>query len=446
LHDVRQPLGRSVFFSYGRMASLANVAELPISMPRVAEMRLEDLDEQMRTVRRIEAPKDAIGRMATNPWNDLRMESWKAGDEALIEASLRELGSNVALVKVRSLALSNLIGVDRARSLSETRRLMDVLDRAASTPYPPEAWLAAGRPDALLAQMERMRSFYQAIDSDSAWAAKTYSSEIGHEDTAGMLSRFEDEYRSPLRSLNGSFKKDLFQLQSLVRDGRWLKYKDALDDLQRIEGWKKNRQKREELEQRSSEDIGLRFKGENTDWNELRSCLLWCSAFVRDFKDLLNERTTAMICRPQGGANSVQPPVTEAAEAMQRFQLSMDAVKDWFQLTDMQTIPRSVAYDRYDDFVTSHLSSLPLLKERVEVAALEKASAERGLGEVFELARKGILPKENLTQSYEKRFYRVWLDQIASADERLRDFHSDEHSETIEQFRKLDKEQMTSAQ
>ena len=446
MHKERQPLGRSVYQAYGRLAALSGIPELPLPVPRASSMKLADLDDDMRTVRRVDLQRSIIGRSDANPWNDLRLDGWKAGDEAMVESSLRQLRAAMALSREASSALSTLAGTDRPRSMVESDKLADMLYRAASTPYPMEPWLAPGRPDALIAQMEEVRSFYLALASDAVWLNKTYTDEMRSQDTATLLHRFENEHHGFFRFLKGTYKSDIGVLQCLVRDGRRLKYSDALADLRRIEGWRKKLKEREALESGAAQSFGLRFKGEGTDWSELRSSLVWTSSFVRDYGDMLTPLVRSILCQPQGGATRLQEPVRTAHEALKRMQLDLDTARNWFRFADVVSAPQAVPYDQYDEFISRHLDALPLLKERVEVAALEKACADRGLGELFQLAKKGSLPDVDLTGAYEKRFYRTWLDQVTAQDEHLRDWHSDEHQETIRLFRKLDREQMDAAQ
>jgi very-short-patch-repair endonuclease len=445
LHEMRQPLGRSVFSGYGRLASLASMPELPVSIPKAIEMRLEDLDEELKTVRRIETAKDLISRSRSSPWNDLKAVGWKAGDEALVEAALRELAISLTQVKEQSLALSDTTGADRSRNMGETKRLTEMLERAATTPYPPETWLAKGQPEILTNRADEMLAFYQNAAADNVWIVRSYGQDMSSFDTSEMLRRFEQNYRGSLRILSGAFKSDLAAMQKMVKDGRQLRYQDALEDLRRIENWKEGQKRRTSLEQGWSDDFGLRFKGEMTDFNELRTCLQWSSSFVHDYLDLLNDKTRAIVCQAQRGARNLQGPIKDARGAMERFQLALDAIKKWFVTAEILSDPAATSYDRCEDFVNSHLSSMPLLKERVEMVSLEQVCVDRELSELFDLARKGALPANNLASSYEKRFYRIWLDQIVQKDDRLKNFHSDEHAETVRLFQALDKEMLTSA-
>ena len=103
-------------------------------------------------------------------------------------------------------------------------------------------------------------------------------------------------------------------------------------------------------------------------------------------------------------------------------------------------------FEKIDRMSADHLAAMGSIREWIEVSTLDRTCRENGLGGMIDLGRRKMLPPADLVGAYEKRFYRSWLDQAISEDPHLRDFRSDEHTQAIALFRRLDERQMDTAQ
>ncbi len=446
LHEARGPIGRSAFYIHGRLAALNDAAILPIPIRDIGTLRLEDLDGRSKLIKRVETLGQAIGRMDKHPWRDLRVEDWNPGDEVLVESTLRELGDRIDRVRDRSQELSDLGGCGRPNSPVELSRLIEGMRRASSTPFPPPAWLAKGEPERLLKEAEQVEGHYKRRAQLGTWLAQNYGDGVLSLDVNAMKGRFTGKYAGFLRFLNQRYRNDLAMLQGHSKSGQKKGYSEALADLDRITEFK-------ELEARAgsvdAQGVGLfgdRFKGDRTDWGEVRSSILWTSHFLADFKDLMTDGMRTILCDRNGPALRLNGLAQEAREELSRLEAVQNEISNRFQLKDVISSVQAVSFDHFEDFAANHLAELESLREWIDISALEQACLKSGLEEVFALARKDGLPAGDLVRSYNKRAFHIWLETIYATDGRLRDFRSDEHRNNIELFRQLDERQMTIAQ
>ncbi len=83
------------------------------------------------------------------------------------------------------------------------------------------------------------------------------------------------------------------------------------------------------------------------------------------------------------------------------------------------------------------------LKAWLDVEAAVKQLQDLGLGEFVSESMKRGIRAVDLPATFEKQFYRLWLDEACQQNEALRTFSGISHEIAIEEFRKLDKKLIT---
>jgi very-short-patch-repair endonuclease len=445
LHRPRGKMERSVFYVHGRLAALADKPDLAVQVPDAMALSLADLDDRLKLVSRVESLRPSIERMDRHPWRDLRTSGWKPGDEVALASSLRELGASLARLAERCAELGGRAGMDGPGNMQEARELVDIMRRAAGTPYPESSWLEAGRPEKLLNSISALQELYSRRAYDRKWLNQTYTKDVLALDVYGMASRFDDQYRSSLRALNGQYRKELASLQRCRADGRKLGYEDAAADLRKLAAMEDQNRRIDAVEGTMRGDLGQRFRGEATDWNEITASLQWASRFMSAAGRPLTAQMVAMLSDRNGGARELAGPVDGAEAELRKAAGSLEWLERMFATGALGAL-RTAPFERIDRMVSDHLSEMPSIREWIDVSALDRACRESGLGEIIDLGRKSMLPPADLVGAYERRVFRSWLDQAYYEDLRLREFHGDEHARTVALFRRLDEKQMDIAQ
>ena len=445
LHEVQAPLGRSTFHAYSRLAALHDAPDLMVAIPDVGDLRWEDLEDRLRTVRRLQTGLPLVERMDGHPWKDLRTERWKTGDESVVATELRRLRERLQILRERATGASGMIDQKVPADLNGTKRVIGLLHIIGTTPYPPEHWLVPGRPGSLLGQCDGLEAAYQAKALDDRWVSENYRDEVRDLDARPFLERVLTRYAGFFRFLSSDYKADRARLQGLRRDDRKLSYPQLVTELRQLVAVSERDRALTERERAAHEEIGLRFTGPSTDWSELRKSLAWTSGLLAALDAPLTPGLTKAICDPQGPATSLAGVVQEVEAAEEEYDLSLRAMEGLFRAEGRKPFA-DMAFDDLESFAEVHLDDLASIGGWVEAAALERACQERGLADLVSMGRQRQLPSTDLVTAYEKRTLRLWLDHVHSGDPCLRDFRSEDHEEAIDRFKRLDERQQVIAQ
>ncbi|MBI0583060.1 MAG: DUF4011 domain-containing protein [Methanomassiliicoccus sp.] len=446
LHRPRGKMERSAFYAYGRVAALADSPELPVAVPDALSLGLADLDDRLKLVKRLQSLRSSLERMEGHPWSDLRTNGWAAGDEVMMERSLQELRDRVRRLRDRTASLGAIVGIDGAGNLAEARWMMDLMHRATTSPSPEASWLRAGRPEELMSEIDVLQELYSKRAYNDKWVRDNYAPELSGLDLRGMSRRFSGEYRGPLRVLKGRYRQEMGSLQRCRRDGRKMGYEEAAADLRRLVAIDEHVLRTQAAEASGALAFGKRFKGDSTDWQEVRRVLQWSSRFMSDARRPLSPAMVSVLSGPVGAAPELLGAVREADQSLEEVSSSAEWLDHWFSIKDAPGSLQTMPLPRFDELAAAHLAEMGSLKEWLEVSSLERSCRDGGLGEVFDLGRRKRLPSADLAAAYEKRAFRSWLDQACAAEPLLRDFRSEEHEEAIALFRRLDEKQLEIAQ
>lgn len=445
LHIVRGPLGRSAFQVLSRLATLHEAPDLPIAIPDVASMRPEDLEARLRLVGKVQAQRALVERMDVHTWRDLRTDGWKAGEEVAVASALRGLKDGVHRVQEITSGAGAAVGMEPPRSLAEGQKLLSLLHRTSSTPYPMESWLAPGRAAALLQECELLQRAYRQKDDDQRWLRERYNEEVRTLDARGLLYRFEAEHRGMLRSLSSRFKADRALVLQQRRDGRRPDHGEVVSDLRRLVSMEERSRELESREASAAGNLGPRFRGPSTDWGDLRNSLTWTADYVIGLPTPLPSPLVQALCDPSGPGRKLETTAQEGDAAAADLSRSLGEMQRYFELQGRaRTQDRS--FEELTLFAERHLADLPSMREWLEAASLERACRDQGMADLFRIGRDGDLPGGDIVAAFERRSYRLWFEHVCSLDSRLRDFRGEDREDAIGRFRELDERQMAIAQ
>ncbi len=224
-----------------------------------------------------------------------------------------------------------------------------------------------------------------------------------------------------------------------------LRYADAAADLRRLVTLRELERRVVETEGAIGAEIGPRFRGKMTDWDEVAASLRWTSEFIGAAGHPLAPQLIAMLSDRGGRVRDLRLAVEGAEAELGELEGSLEWLGNNFMLGPPEEL-RTMPFERLDQWAADHLAAAPSMKEWIEVSALARSCRENGLGEIIDLGRRGALPPADLAGAYEKRAFKAWLDQAYHDDPVLKGFNGDEHARAVALFRRLDERQMEIAQ
>lgn len=184
---------------------------------------------------------------------------------------------------------------------------------------------------------------------------------------------------------------------------------------------------------------GSYYSGEYTDWDKLLSALNYANTLKHlavNYK--LPDTVIQSICENDDLVSYCRTMSTNIAN----YYNAVKSGIDWF----------ASLFERQEEFYCLNIFDLVnrmqtckdkkyLLEEWVDYCDIKQKCEEIGIAAYTPLVESHNLSGENVVRAYLKRFYRLWLDAILPKFPAVENFRSRNQTQTIDDFRKLDKKQ-----
>ena len=186
------------------------------------------------------------------------------------------------------------------------------------------------------------------------------------------------------------------------------------------------------------------YTGTKTDWNQLLDVL----SYAGDFKILVSEYSlsTTFIKKVCVESDSVR----FCRDAYSQVNECLDKIKDpleWFtNLFEEDKNLKELDLVDCSNYLTECKNKKHQLVEWVDYCSMRELCAENGLMSFINQIEALSINADMIVETYLKRFYRLWLDEITPQFPAIRDFRSRNQEQNIQEFCTLDVEQFKIAQ
>jgi len=233
LHEIRTPLGLSVFEIHGRFARLQHLERVEFAVQDISELTKEKFQRIIETCDRIKQRPTAFETMLTSPWRALRQDSWTIGlPDALREMSgrMQDLYRNC----FRDLDVeAEWLGIPKPKNIDCADNLKVVSTHLSRAPGVPVAWLNVdslrrlrGRAEELRKQQEEYWELLEKISSTLG----SEPPELDYENLKSALTLKQHELDSIESGLGLNWSEKLCPLPHQVADS----IKRSLEHLERV--------------------------------------------------------------------------------------------------------------------------------------------------------------------------------------------------------------------
>ena len=440
LHEVRPGAEVSFFQINSELTGLRAAADLAIHYPNLHRMSVKDLEAMGPLAREMERDMHLLGKGNVHPWKDCTLDSWKVSALPELEgllASCRDVSNELL---VQSSELAERIGTDAPGTLDSMAALTGQMRVALSSPRPRACWLSD--PSAVRATIDETMEAYRALDEEEGQLNSRYDEGILTLDLDGIGHRMQSTYRSPLRWLRSSYRRDMRLLREhRIFQGK-LTLEEASNDVAAALSVKERAAAVSTLEAKCSSVLEDCFYGRSTDWDAVESILSWCDSY-RGRYGAPGPVLEALIV---DGASS--EAATRKVEAIERsselLERHLKAASWSFDLTALLAGRpiHEIGLKEITSWASDHLDTIGQAQEQVRMNRLRKACAQHGMHEPLAMAAEGKLPSKGLWDAMRKRYFSLWHDHLMATDSRLSDFSREEHAEAVQRFRRLDRQQL----
>ena len=440
LHEVRSGAGVSFYHINSELAGLHGVRDLSVQFPDLHRMSVRDLDAIGPLARELEKDMSLLRKGHQHPWMDCTLDSWKVSALPELESLLASCRDVTVDARQRSSSLADRYGIDGAATLADVSELSAHLRLAIAAPRPQANWLRD--PQGLRDMMSKMKDAYASLDKEMGDLRARYDEGILVLDLEGIGKRMDTIYRSPLRWLRPSYRRDMRLLGGHRTSLQKLRLDEAAADVAAALAVKGRMVSVAALESECSNSLGERFFGRSTDWDEVGRALDWCDSYRQRYGAPGPALEDLMVSGM--GTDRTTTELKELERAASLTEIRLETAESSFDLTALKAGRPlcDVGLEEIISWAQSHLDTIDQAQEWVGINRLRRGCAQQGLHELLSLAEEGKLPNQGLWDALKKRYYSLWHDHLMATDARLREFSREEHAETVERFRLLDRRQL----
>jgi superfamily I DNA and/or RNA helicase len=180
------------------------------------------------------------------------------------------------------------------------------------------------------------------------------------------------------------------------------------------------------------------YKDLETDWESILKAFSWLNTISTNSLGL-NQSVKELLSDPFKKKefinllDKVRSLENEISQIMDENYANFLDLSNWLNLPLIELI----------NVLSGKSASLNMLDDWIQVCQIKGNLKEEGLPNFIEKVQKIDLQVVKLEELFEKRFYRLYLDEVEKANPLLTSFNGTEHTKTIEDFQLLDQNQFT---
>lgn len=189
--------------------------------------------------------------------------------------------------------------------------------------------------------------------------------------------------------------------------------------------------------------FGERFTGYNTNWEQIFDALAWTDEWQDLFIDQVLPPELLSYVSSGGKGNKIELKgllVRAEKDYLQSYNLRKDfhlyfTISVIFKEADFSELN----LDKLISFSDLRIDSIDLLEDWIRYQRLEKSASSLGLSHFMLAIKKENIGDFSFKDLFQKRFFKLWLDQVYKQEPLFYEFDADALNTDITTFRKLDK-------
>ncbi|MCP3776175.1 DUF4011 domain-containing protein [Paenibacillus sp. MZ04-78.2] len=187
--------------------------------------------------------------------------------------------------------------------------------------------------------------------------------------------------------------------------------------------------------------FGDRFTGYTTNWEQIFDALAWTDEWHELFVDADIPSKIMDFVSAEGDRDKNELKGI-LAETQREYDKTRSLEKDFHKYFTISVIFKtdfsSVALNELVEFTEIRLGAIDLLEDWIRYQRLEKHATTMGLNQFMLAIRKEKIGEHTFKDMFQKRFFKLWLDQIYKQEPELYEFDADVMDTDVTTFRKLD--------
>jgi len=446
IHEIRQPLGKSVFQVHGEIAKFSQYPDIQYKFHGISEITIKVVNDLVDALNAYAVALIKLGE-------DYKANCFYGFCRTPITF---ELQKDIALHLSNFVALLNKIGqiiqeatsafsLKEYESIEHLPEVASLLALIASTPKCPTDWLLKDGISDILTRIQNVCKSYHAIAEKENEILSIYEKEILEINAAEMLRRFKGEYSNMFRIFNSNYIKDKNALKGFAKNvGYKVKYQEAMKQLETIKQIHELTADIVSGEVTLKDWLGEHYDCRKTDWDYLFGAFKWIS----EVKSLYGVENITIsfaekVCRNESSelAESLRQRLIEKQK---NLSIELDFLCPLYDSTQYNITTENI--QSVSSKFNKAYKSIDYLPDWIDFINARNVCDENGLLGFLDEVEANSIPVKQWGGTMLKRFYLLWIDSIYEKENVLAEFRREKFDHIVADFQMKDRSQFVIAQ
>ena len=223
LHEVQEPLGRSVFSVQAELLGLAEAPDVPFEIPGLATTTELDLRHMQGAVARVAGCSDAVRGYHENPWTGCILDGQQAETRRQLKAEVEEAARLLSSCVAKARSFAEYLGLSVSCTPENLLRLVGFARHLAEGPMMRADWIDAAERTRCRQQLDQLAQQLDALATERQGLGEFKPALLSY-DLDGLQVRLETSYSSAVHRLGSAYRTELRALAELTVAGAKPKY------------------------------------------------------------------------------------------------------------------------------------------------------------------------------------------------------------------------------
>ncbi|HTF57722.1 MAG TPA: DUF3320 domain-containing protein, partial [Planctomycetota bacterium] len=419
LGDPVLPLGMAPFEAYGRLAAMESLPELPVFLKGAASWTRPRFEAARDRIRALAEAHRGVHPADRHPWRGCALEVVSYETRLALQAAVGDLLKTLPELERAAADLAGKLETRAPATLEEARDLDDIARLLAESPRPARLLLEGPLWDRPRPDLDVLLAKGAAFSMACGNLRKRYRDELLDADVESMHAWWQEHGSSLSRFLRPSFWKWSGLLKRLRVPGATGRIAEDIE-LAAVA-----RRLRSELAAADGSAFGIRWKGPESDWEDLASVGRWLADFRRHARSGLASPKVLAIAE----AGAPAPPRIAAPLA--------EVGRAHLHLAELARVGLPARFEQLRKRVEEMRDAPGRLEEWARWMRARREASESDAGPAVEAL--GGVAEEFFEPLFEKQFLRSWLEEVVATKPSLAGFGGSEQDRLVAEFRELDR-------
>lgn len=438
IHSIRQPLGKSVYQVQGELDKNYNFPNIRFKPSKFEETSTKSLRE---TVSLLDSYITSLIKIGEDYKDNCfygyikKRNSFEIQNDFLLQ--VKELTSKLESIYLIFCRVNELFTLGGCNNIDSIKNLVMSLDVMANWPNCPNEWLIKPNFEDITLRFVSNYKKHQILCEKENEIFTDYKEEILTLRTNDLLERFTNNYKSPLRFFQTTYRNDRKILRNFQKfPKKRYSFKSILNSIKTINYVQSIKSEFNENESQLIDWFDGFYKSRLTDWKYISDAISWITRIKEIYNGvLLDEKLAGSLCQEK----------------------SVMIIKDFcsqLSLLDIEVNEETNSLEDYYDFnlfdfrkepiekIISKLQktqyNFELLPDWVDFINLREECNNHGFSEFFFEMETINVSANNYIGTYLKRFYSLWLDEIYLQNKLLSEFNREKFERLRKDFQEKD--------